>query len=548
MRIALLSNINLDPVNRLLSGIKDIEVYQSQGYGNELGMLLNNDSPLYAFCPQKIFLVIDIMEVIGHELDVKKAEEKISEWFSLFESSLKNQITYYLSDAYLYGEELDVAVDRTLRWEIENIWEVRLKQISSKGSLVRRLQYRQIVDELGERHAFSRKMWYMGNIPHTTDFHRELASRIVRCIELDTRTAKKVLILDLDNTLWGGLAGEHKNSPVILSDEKSGLAYKNFQRVIKQMQIEGVVICIVSKNNLEDAMYIIRNHPHMVLREEDFAVLKINWENKRDNIVQTAAELNLGMDSFVFIDDNPVERKLISDTLPDVAVPDFPEHPEELPRFMADVYHNYFEKPYVTDEDLGKTQAYKANQMRNNLQMKSADFDTYLESLDMKLVRVDPQKHVERFVQLMNKTNQFNLTTKRFSKQEAMTIIERDDADVFLYQVIDKFGDNGIVAAAVVEYADNAVISEFTMSCRVMGRHIENAIIEDMENAARNRGFATLNGIYIPTSKNKPVEGMYSSVGYKAKETRENGTMEFEIDLGQSLVRDYRLSRLSEED
>lgn len=548
MRIALLSNVNMDPVNRLLRGSSELEIYHTQGYGNELGALINRESPLNAFQPQELFLVIDVMEVIGHELDDAAAKEKISEWFALFESSIKDDVVYYVSDAYLYGKELEVCSDKALKAKIECIWGKMLRQLMDKHTFVRCLPYHHIIEDLGERNAFSDKMWYLGKILHSADFHRQLADIIIRQVDIDTRYAKKVLILDLDNTLWRGLAGEHDHTPIVLSDDKAGLAYKNFQRVIQQMQRAGVILCVVSKNNMDDAMEIIKNHPHMVLRESDFSVLKINWENKQDNISQIAKELNLGMDSFVFIDDNPAERKLIRDTLPEVVVPDFPEHPEDLPGFMADIYHKYFEKSAVTEEDRKKTEQYRANKERSELQSKSADFNSYLEGLDMKLIRVSPIKHTERLCQLMNKTNQFNLTTRRFTSQDIINLMQEKDAEIFLYQVTDKFGDNGIVAAAIVEYGDNAVITEFTMSCRVMGRHIENAVIEDMEDAARDRGFQKLNAIYIPTQKNQPVEGLYPSVGYRTTTRREDGTTEFEIDLNERLTRDYRLARSSEED
>ena len=548
MKIALLSNVNIDPVNRLLVGADGIETYQSQGYGNELGALLDKGSPLHSFHPRTVFLFIDTAEIIGHRLETDAADKAVSEWFTVFESALQNDIVYYVSDAYLYARELEASPDRDLKRKIEDIWDASLRQLVAAKSQVRRLPYRRIIEEMGESHSFSEKMWYMGKIPHTTDCHRKLAEMITRLVAAEAKTAKKVLLLDLDNTLWGGLAGEHNLSPIVLSDDKTGLAYKNFQRVIKQMRSGGVLLGVVSKNNAGDALDIIRNHPHMVLKEDDFAVLKINWANKADNIAQIASELNLGTDSFVFLDDSPAERKLVADVLPDVTVPDFPSHPEELPRFMTDVYHRYFEKAAVTAEDMAKTEQYKANRERDNLRLQSADFNSYLKSLDMKLTRVDPQKHAERFMQLMNKTNQFNLTTRRFSVQEVNAVIAKDDAEVFLYRVTDRFGDNGIVVAAIVEYGGEAVITEFTMSCRVMGRRIENAVVEDMEQAARQRGYDRLVALYIPTPKNKPVENLYASLGYQSRAAKEDGASEFVIDLDRTAARDYCLCRLNMED
>ena len=324
VKVAVLSNVNTDPVGRLLKGTPGNEVYASQGYGNELGTLLNRQSPLYDFAPDMIFMMIDVMEATQHALQLSEAEAKISEWFSLFENAIDEKIVYYVSDAYLYGFELGVVWDKSLKSKIESIWAEKLQDLSEKHPNVRIFPYADIIRKLGEENAFSLKMWYMGKILHTSAVHKAIASEIDHCINLEQRTPKKVLLLDLDNTLWRGLAGEHDITPIVLSEDGVGLAYKNFQRAILQLKDQGVILGIVSKNNEEDALKIIDEHPHMVLRSGDFAVKRINWENKAGNIISVSKELNVGTDSIVFIDDNPAERTLISEVLPEVTVPDFP--------------------------------------------------------------------------------------------------------------------------------------------------------------------------------------------------------------------------------
>ncbi len=543
MKIAVLSNVNLEPVNRLLMRIEDIEVFETEGYGNELGVLLNRESALYTFNPEIIFLFIDVMELIGHELDLQIAESKIGEWFELFENSLQGNIIYYVSDAYVYGTEMGVIWDRCLKLSIEYVWMKKLKKTLENHSGIRCFYYSEMVNRIGEENTFSKKMWYMGRVLHSLDFHKILVKEIEHRINLETKVCKKVLLLDLDNTLWRGLAGEHDNVPIMLSDDGIGLAYKNFQRVLKQMQLQGVVLGVVSKNNKDDAMDIIINHPHMILREKDFSVIKINWKNKNENIVEIANELNIGMESIVFVDDNPLEQALVKETLPEVVVPEFPSRPEELTSFMSSIYHEFFEKPVITQEDANKTEQYQKNRERKNLLEKSIDFDSYLNNLDMNLIRVSPEEYKERFVQLVNKTNQFNLTTRRFSEQQVSEIIQNKDEDVFLYRLTDKFGDNGIVVAAIVEFGNEARISEFTMSCRVMNRQIENAVIEDMENAARERGYQVLFAAYKPSKKNKPVESLYPSLGYKRNKKLVDGSIEYLIQLEQPLTRKYHLTR-----
>lgn len=547
MKAALISNVNITPVNRLLKGMQDFDIYDSQGYGNELGVLLNRESPLYDFQPEAVFIVIDVMEIICHNFVFEEAETKINEWFALFKNAIKDNILYFISDAYLYGFEMEIVWNKGFKPRVEAAWLSNLQKLTEEYSNIRSLSYSRLIQRIGEANAFSPKMWYMGKVLHSAAFHKALAEEIKHRAKVEKRQPKKVLLLDLDNTLWRGLAGEHDNTPIILSDDGVGLAYKNFQRSIRQLRMQGVVLGIVSKNNEKDAMGIIANHPHMVLREDDFAVTRINWENKADSIVQIAHELNVGLDSIVFIDDNRAEQALVREALEEVAVPDFPERPEELTAFISGIYRDYFEKSVITGEDREKTNQYRANKERKKLLDLSVDFDGYLDSLDMKLYRVNPKKNKERFAQLMNKTNQFNLTARRFSGQEISKIIGSNDTEVFLYRVADKFGDNGIVIAAIVEFGREAIITEFTMSCRVMGRRIEDAVIEDMENAARARSYRELIGVYKPTDKNKPVQNLYSSFGYKERKVYDDGTAEYAVSLGGSLARNYHLARVNEE-
>ncbi|SDA58372.1 HAD-superfamily phosphatase, subfamily IIIC/FkbH-like domain-containing protein [Lachnospiraceae bacterium G11] len=543
MKIAILSNVNTDPVNRLLKGKVGIEVYESRGFGNELGVLLNGNSPLYEFNPDEVFMVMDLMEVISHSLDLIVAKDKIDEWFGNFEASLDDNRIYYVSDAYLYGKENKACSDVLLKSDLESCWNNALKSLMGIHSNVRAFAYRKLIENLGEDKAFSDKMWYMGKILHSTDFHRALAAEIVSAINKDSRVPKKALLLDLDNTLWGGLAGENDITPITLSDSGVGLAYKNFQRVIRQMRFEGVALGIVSKNNDSDALEIINRHPHMVLREEDFSILKINWQDKATNIAEVAKELNVGLDSLVFVDDNPAERNLIKEALPMVTVPDFPEKAEDLADFAIDLYNDYFAKNVVTSEDRKKTEDYKANAKRNELKAVAVDFNSYLEGLEMKLIRVPASDNKDRFEQLVNKTNQFNLTTMRFSASDVSEVLSDKGKEVFLYKVVDKFGDNGIVVVGILDFAEKAEITEFTMSCRVMGRNIENAIVEDFENAARKRGYDELHARYIHTAKNKPVADLYDKLGYEALEKEADGSVEYKIDLKKNIAREYRLIR-----
>lgn len=542
-RIAVLSNVNMNFVIRMLKkelGTADPEslVYEAEGYGNELGTLLDASSSYETFRPDITFLIMDLMEVLDHDLSAPG--DRIERWFSLLKGALHRDRIYYISDAFLWGPELEVMQDADCRRRLEGRWQECLLDLSRECPNVRILPYRRLIEEMGAENAFSFKMWYMGRILHTNEAQKRMVDLLLHTVRLQERIPKKVLLLDLDNTLWGGLAGEADHSPVVLSQEHTGLMYRNLQRVIAQMQRQGVLLGIVSKNNEKDAMDIIASHPHMVLRPEDFVCMKINWRTKPKNIAEIAKELNLGMDSFVFWDDNPAERALVKTVLPQVTVPDFPEKPEELPGAMIRIYRQYFEQAAITGEDRQKTRQYAENAKRNALKAQAADFASYLRQLAMEIVRESPEAHPERLTQLVNKTNQFNLTTKRYEQSDLQKLLQDTGKRIYLYRVKDCFGDNGIVAAVIVDLAESVpAIDTFVMSCRVMGRNIENAIVDDIEKELYEEGRTSLRARYLPTAKNKPVENLFDKLGYTVIQTEENGGKLYEINLADRPEREY---------
>lgn len=582
-KIALLSNVNTDPIARLIE--QEAEVFKPQGYGGELGMLLNPSSPLYAFQPSIVFLIEDLEEILaGGDAHAEvavvggganpSAERKrllqlkaaVNDWFTQFERALRADIVYYLSDAFMHTPLAAVSADPFIVSRTETIWNKRLVQCMASHKNVRVFPYRRVLERIGSEGALSRTMWYLGKIPHSMKAQQALAAEILHRVQVETRIPKKVLVLDLDNTLWGGLAGERDHTEILLSDDHKGLAYKNLQRVILQLKDQGVLLCIVSKNNEADALDVIRNHPHMVLGEKDFAAMKINWTAKHENIKALAAELSLGLDSFVFFDDSAQERTLVKEMLPDVTVPAFPEKPDALPDVMTKIYRAYFEKSVITEEDKNKTEQYAAEHARSDLQAQSSDFDGYLKNLDIRLIPQKPEKHVDRITQLFGKTNQFNLTTRRLTRAQIELLLEDEFSHIFCYTVKDRFGDMGLVAIAVLQmpggitYPDSwkaaaidraaigdvvkkselPVITDLIMSCRVMGRRVEYAVVEDVERFVRDRGFDTLRAVYLPTAKNKPVATLYQDLGYTL-ETPFSGGGIFKFALDGNTTRNYVL-------
>lgn len=552
-KVALLSNVNMNYVIRMLQ--KDLTIYEPEGYGNELGILMNPESSYHSFAPELTFLIIDLMEILEGEFEPEKARQKVEGWFRQLETALRMQMeevanvagVYYISDAYLWGVEVPVLSDAGRKQELEQIWQEQLERLCHHYANVRILPYRHMIEKMGEDNAFSLKMWYMGRILLSSEAQKRLCELILQKIYLESYAPAKVLLLDLDNTLWGGLAGEADHTPLVLSDDHSGLAYKNLQKVILQMQKQGVLLGIVSKNNEQDAWEIVEKHPHMLLRPEHFVVKRINWEAKHDNIKEIAAELNLGMDSFVFFDDSPAERQLVKEMLPQVMVPDFPEKPEELALAMVNIYQTYFEKPFLTEEDWKKTEQYAGNAKRIELQNSASSFEEYLKQLQIIMRRVDAAANIERLTQLVNKTNQFNLTTRRYTQSEIQQILSDCKRRVYLYQIADRFGDNGVVAAVIVELSGEVpVIEEFAMSCRVMGKRIEDAIVEDVEQEMLQAGYTHLRGRYLSTLKNKPVKELYPRLGYERIAELPEGGTEYEIEMAMAPKRVYYATKAIE--
>ncbi len=539
-KLAVLSNVNMNMVIRMLQ--KQAQVYETEGYGNELGVLLNPASSYHTFQPDITFFIMDLAELLEHDFSPEAAEEKIADWFGTLDGSLTEKGIYYISDAYLWAVELSVLADPERKLQLEGLWSAALEKCREMHANVRVFPYRSMIEQLGADKAFSPKMWYMGKVLLGMEAQSVLVQKLFYYAELEYRTPKKVLVLDLDNTLWGGLAGEAEHTPVQLSEDHGGLAYKNLQRVLKLMQSQGVLLAIASKNNEVDAMEILEHHPHMVLRPGDFAARRINWDPKPDNIRRMAGELNLGTDSFVFFDDSEAEREMVRQMLPEVEVPDFPARPEDLADCMTEIYRKYFARAVVTAEDLEKTAQYHANADRKALEGQAASFEDYLKKLEICLIPVDPKEHLDRLTQLLNKTNQFNLTTHRYSREQLQQITEDPGKSVFLYQVTDVFGDNGIVAAAIVDQTGELPeITDFVMSCRVMGRNIENAVMDRIEEQMQEKGFSKVCGKYVPTAKNKPVETFYERLGYRETGTTPEGGRCYELTLAEKPERVYYL-------
>lgn len=316
---------------------------------------------------------------------------------------------------------------------------------------------------------------------------------------------KKCIVLDLDNTLWGGIIGEDGLSGIQLSLASPGGSFMAFQQALLDLQQRGVLLAINSKNNYEDAMEVIRTHPNMILKEPHFAAVRINWNEKTQNIRELAQELNIGLDSMVFLDDTAANREAMRAFVPEVETPELPADPSEYTKFLLSL--DYFETRVITDEDKMRGNLYVTERLRKEAEKSFADPTEFLKSLGLEIsVYRDRTSSIERLAQLTEKTNQFNTKKQPLSVAELEVLMQSPQATVFYGNVTDRFGDHGITAFALVHTGSPEWrIESFILSCRIIGRGVEEAFLHAIAAAALREGAQMLKIEFVETEKNAPA-------------------------------------------
>jgi FkbH-like protein len=385
--------------------------------------------------------------------------------------------------------------------------------------------------------------WLQGKLeiaPQAAPVYGDFAARILAA---QRGLSKKCLVLDLDNTLWGGVIGDDGLDGIVLGEGSAvGEAHLALQHYAKQLKERGVILAVCSKNDVKIAEAAFRDHPEMVLRRSDFAAFQANWDDKAQNLKAIAAKLNIGVDSLVFVDDNPIERARVRQSLPVVAVPEMPEDPAHYVRCLADA--GYFEAVAFTAEDRDRAQAYAANAERDALLETAESMDDFLRGLVMTAV-YGPFTAVDhaRVVQLINKTNQFNTTTRRYAADEITRIMEEPDAVTLQFRLLDRVGDNGLVSTMILRPTEDddevLEIENWVMSCRVFGRELEFEAMNIAVEAAKERGARTLVADYIPTPKNDVISKLYPSLGFTKVDASApaNGATRWVLELADYVAR-----------
>lgn len=333
----------------------------------------------------------------------------------------------------------------------------------------------------------------------------------------------KCVVLDLDNTLWKGILGEDGLTGICLDENYPGNVYKRFQEIILELKNSGVLLAISSKNNMADVDELFQRHDEMVLSKDDFIVIKANWKNKALNIREISEELNIGLSSIVFIDDNPTERHIVKSVLPEVIVPEFPAKAHELIEFIYTVVRTHFSLYKLTNEDSRKTEQYKENLLRQGMRNESTSIGEYIKKLNIELELSNVNElNLTRFAQLTQKTNQFNLTTKRYSESNILSFA-KEGALIYGLGVKDKFGNYGITGLCIIFINENqAIIDTYLLSCRILGKGIEDEFLNCLINMLFKKGLKKIKSTYVRSSKNIQTQNFYEKNGFDLVKEDEN--------------------------
>lgn len=535
IKVALLSSFTIKGLGETLR-VKcadkriDCAIYAS-GYNQYAQNIFDSGSKLYEFKPDISFLILDTRTILKSlyysPYSVSPAarreyiDKQMDELINLIEvysqkSSSKLVISNFTIPTYSSYGICESKTQYSLQEMIIDL-NCKLSSALSNRPSVFVYDFNGFITRYGENNVFDYREYLLGDIKVALDYIPYLAEDLMGYLKPLLGINKKCIVLDLDNTLWGGIVGEDGFDGIDLGPRPPGLAYVEFQRYLLSLYERGVLLAVNSRNNPDDALKVIRDHPYMILQDSNFACIKTNWNNKISNMKEIANELNIGLDSIVYIDDDPINRELMKKAIPEVLTIDLPKDPS---LYTPTLLHlNDFNVLRITEEDTRRGQMYLQERKRSELEKTVTNLDEFLSQLDIKVkVKLADQFTIPRIAQLILKTNQFNLTTHRYQEEDIRRFAQdKENMIVGCAQIEDKFGDNGITAAFIIKKTDSQEwnIDTFLLSCRVMGRGVEDAIMAFILDEAKKRGVARVKGQYIPTKKNKPCEDFFSGYGFK---------------------------------
>ncbi|HEX7868612.1 MAG TPA: HAD-IIIC family phosphatase, partial [Chryseobacterium sp.] len=440
----------------------------------------------------------------------------VEELYNTIQSRTKSKVIYCNFpgiDNQIFGN-FSTKVEPSFGFQ-QNKLNYLLSELALKNNNLFLADLASIQNKLGRNFMFSPNIYINTEMVLSLDVLPIVSHHILSIISSIEGKFKKCLILDLDNTTWGGIIGDDGLEKIQIGNLGIGKAFSEFQHWVKALQRRGIIIAVCSKNDEDKAKEPFEKHPDMVLKMEDIAVFVANWDNKADNIRKIQSILNIGFDSMVFLDDNPFERNIVRENLPDVCVPELPEDPAEYLEYLYGL--NLFETASVSENDAERTKQYQIEAKRAIALDSFTDVNDFLKS--MKMVS-DVQKFnkfsTPRVSQLTQRSNQFNLRTVRFTEQEIEDLIISENHHTLSFTLEDKYGDNGLICVIILEKqnSETLFINTWLMSCRVLKRGMEDFTLNTIVETARNNGFKYIVGEYLSTAKNEMVKNHYENLGF----------------------------------
>jgi len=520
-------------------------------YNQYVQEILREDSELYQTSPNVIILFIDVRSLLGELAfspyrfsDAERREwveakfNELRDYVDRLVEKTKGKIIFHTFEVPVYSPMgiLETKQEFGLCQMVRSLNQA-IEECYRKNSQVYIFDYDRFCSFYGKRNIFNYKMYYMGDIKIDFFLIPELCEAYMSYIKPMNSINKKCLVLDLDNTLWGGIVGEDGFDGIKLGPTPEGRSFWEFQKHILQLYERGVILAVNSRNNEADALKVLNEHPYCVLKENHFASLRINWQDKVSNIGEIAREINIGLNSLVFMDDDKMNREMVRKSLPEVTVVDLPEDPAQYVPTLLSL--NEFNTLQITDEDKSKGMMYAAQRKRQELQKSTGDIAEFLKTLDIKVTISEVDEHTRaRVSQLTQKTNQFNMTTRRYLEEDIQTFCDAQGTQVFAMRVEDRFGDNGTTGVIIIKKRPEKaewVLDTFLLSCRILGREIESAILAFVAGQAKKEGIDTLVGEFVSTSKNAPARDVYKKHGFQLF-GREDETEKWELQLSEANI------------
>jgi FkbH-like protein len=563
VKLALLADVStqhLVPLLRVLfaSNGVDVEIYEA-GYDTVELDAYNATSELYAFQPQMVVILQSIMKLKGRFYDaagnrdtfIQAQADKVEAVWKAIQARMPTvilQSTFVLPYERPFGnfgrkitDDLQGAVSEVNR-------EICLRARLHASVFINDIDY--LAAWVGRRHFLDEKLWGLAKSLCALEFLPEVAQNIVDICMASIGRAVKCVVLDLDNTLWGGVVGDDGMEGIGLGDLDEDGAFRSFQLFLRELSRRGIVLAVCSKNNESVAREVFQKHPGMVLKEEHIAVFIANWEDKATNIKRIRETLNIGFDTMAFLDDNPFERNLVRQLIPQVIVPELPEDPALYVRAISEL--NLFETASHSSLDAARNALYQDQRKREVEALKFATIDDYLQSLKTTALcqRFEPHA-LGRIAQLIQRSNQFNLTTRRYSEAECKAMMEDEDHFFpFTICLHDRFGDFGLINVVILRLQQPArqlEIDAFLMSCRVLQRGVEQLAMNKIFECARNGRYGQVVGRYIPTAKNMMVKTFFEQFGFHRVETSDGEATEWHLEPDQYVPRKVFIDELAAE-